>query len=210
MRNNEYSPVEIKLFNKLNSPSKVQDYLNSLKFNFEKQGETCYSPRLVIKNQTAHCMEGAMFAASVLEFHKNKAWLLDLRATSGDFDHVVCVYKKFGFYGAVSKTNHAVLRFREPIYKTVRELALSYFHEYFLSNGKKTLREYSELFDLNLLKASDWKTSDKSLFEIPRALDKVKHFKILNREQIKNLRRADNIEIKVGEITEFKRDKGHS
>ncbi len=205
MRNNEYSPVEIKLFNKLNSPSKVQDYLNSLKFNFEKQGETCYSPRLVIKNQTAHCMEGAMFAASVLEFHKNKAWLLDLRAISGDFDHVVCIYKKFGFYGAVSKTNHAVLRFREPIYKTIRELALSYFHEYFLSNGKKTLREYSELFDLNVLNISDWKTSDKNLFEIPRALDKVKHFKILNKVQIKNLRRADNIEIKVGEITEFRK-----
>ena len=157
-----------------------------------------------MQTKKAHCMEGAMFASAVLEFHGNKPWLLDLRVGKGskDFDHVIAVFKKFGCYGAISKTNHAVLRYREPIYKTVRELAMSFFHEYFLNTGEKTLREYSDLFDLSKLKIN-WRISDKNLFEIPKLLDKVKHHKILSVKQMKNLRKADPIEIKVGNLVEY-------
>ena len=151
-------------------------------------------------------MEGAMFAAATLEFHGGRPYILDLRSGKNlsDDDHVISVFKKFGCFGAISKTNHAVLRYREPIYKTVRELALSFFHEYFLNNGKKTLRQYSNLFDLSKLKIN-WRTSDRELFEIPKYLDKVKHHPILSKEQIKNLRKADKIEIRAGQIIEFKR-----
>jgi hypothetical protein len=123
-----------KIFKKLSTPQKIQDFLNSLKFNFEDDGETCMSPRQVLLKGKAHCMEDAMFAAAALEFHGHKPLILDLRATERpyDSDHVVAVFKKFGCFGAISKTNHAVLRYREPIYKSIRELALSYFHEYFL------------------------------------------------------------------------------
>ena len=198
-----YSPQEKTLFKHINSPAKIQDYLNSLKFNFEKKGDTCYSPRLVIKNKTAHCMEGAMLAAAALEFLGYRPLVLDLRAIDNDFDHVVAPFKQFGCFGAISKTNHAVLRYREPVYKTVRELALSYFHEYFLDSGKKTLREYSAPLNLRRFNKLNWRVSEKNLFVIPEYLDNVKHFKILNNQQVRNLRKADNIEIKAGKIVEW-------
>ena len=111
------------------------------------------SPRFVIKNKTAHCMEGALLAAAVLEFHGAKPLVMDLRSEDHDFDHVVAVFKQFGHWGTVSKTNHAVLRYREPIYQSIRELAMSYFHEYFDGKGRKTLREYSRLFNLRYFDA---------------------------------------------------------
>jgi len=200
-----YKESELKLFKKLNSPAKIQDYLNELKFNFEKTGSTCYSPRLVIKNKKAHCMEGSLFAAAVLEFHGHKPLVLDLRSQAHDFDHVVAVFKQFGCYGAISKTNHAVLRYREPVYKTVRELAMSYFHEYFDKKGRKTLREYSAPFNLSYFNNLNWRTSEKNLFAIPDYLDKIKHIKILTKTQEKNLRRADKIEIMAGNLVEWKK-----
>ena len=158
-----------------------------------------------------------MFAAAVLEFHGHKPWLLDLRSEnkSHDDDHVVAVFKQYGCFGAISKTNHAVLRYREPIYKSRRELALSFFHEYFLNNGKKTLREYSPLLDLSRFDPGSranlatgqikvhWRTASEDLFQIPEFLDKLKHYTILSKKPIKNLRKADKIEIKAGKLAEF-------
>ena len=191
------------------------------------------SPRFVIKTQKAHCMEGAMLAAAALEFHGARPQVLDLRSAAHDFDHVVAVFKRYGHFGAISKTNHAVLRYREPVYKTIRELALSYFHEYFDDKGGKTLRDYSEAFDLRYFdvhppltppikggefKSSlplvgsppaggregvNWRTSAENLFEIPEKLDNSKHYKILSRKQLANLRKADKIEIKAGKLVEF-------
>ena len=200
-----YSAPEIKIFTKLNSPKKIQDYLNRLEINFEKNGETCRSPRFVLHFQRAHCMEGALFAAAALEFHGRPPLVLDLRSIKpGDDDHVVAVFKQFGCFGAISKTNHAVLRYREPIYRTVRELALSYFHEYFLDSGKKTLREYTDPIDLNIFNNLHWRTSEKDLFEVPSKLDILKHHKILSMKQVKNLRPADAIEIRAGKIVDWK------
>ncbi len=227
----EYTSQEIKLFKKLNSPKKIQDYLNSLKINFEEKGDTVMSPRFVIKNKTAHCMEGALLAAAVLEFHGAKPLVMDLRSEDHDFDHVVAVFKQFGHWGTVSKTNHAVLRYREPIYQSIRELAMSYFHEYFDGKGRKTLREYSRLFNLRYFDArpllisplkgeknavpsprrarglgrdENWRTTSQNLFVIPDYLDEIKHFSILNKRQIKSLRKADKIEIMAGELVEWK------
>ena len=204
----KHSKSEIKLFRRLNTPKKIQDYVNSLDFNFEEDGDWCMSPREVIKNQKANCLEGAMFAAAVLEFHGGKPFVLDLRSVKKpyDDDHVVAVFKKFGCLGAVSKTNHGVLRYREPIYKTVRELSLSYFHEYFLNDGRKTLREYSEVFDLNYFNKLNWRTTSESLLEISFYLDKIKHHKILSPAQIKNLRKADKIEIEAGKLVENRKN----
>jgi hypothetical protein len=203
-----YTPEEIRLFKKLRTPAKIQDFLNTLPFNFEKAGQTCMSPRRVLETRTAHCVEGAVFGAAVLEFHGAKPLILDLRSTERpyDFDHVVAVYTQFGCFGAISKTNHAVLRYREPVYKTIRELVLSYFHEYFLnSTGQKTLREYSDPLNLTQFDALEWRTSSEDVFDIPEYLDGIRHHSILSSEQIKNLRRADPIEIKAGEIIEFKK-----
>ncbi len=197
--------TELKIFKKLSTPAKIQDYLNSLKINFEKKGETNISPRQVIKTRTAHCMEGAQLAAAILWYHGHEPLLLDLRSGKGDFDHVITLFKINGYWGAISKTNHAVLRYREPIYKTIRELTLSYFHEYFLDSGKKTLREYSRPFSLKYLAKTDWLTYEGSNWDIPSDLDNSKHLPLLNKGQIKALRRADGVEIQAGKITQFKR-----
>ncbi|MEQ1561591.1 MAG: hypothetical protein ABL899_02625, partial [Nitrospira sp.] len=113
-----YRKEEEKIFRKLNSPKKIQDYLNSLPFNFEEEWGTCMSPRMVLKNKKADCLEGAIFASAVLEFYGHKPLVLDLRSDkkkSWDYDHVVSVFRIDGFFGAISKTNHGVLRYREPV-----------------------------------------------------------------------------------------------
>ena len=198
-----WSAHEIRLFKKLNSPAKVQDFVNSVPINFEKNGETCMSPRRVLKTKSAHCMEGAMLAAAILEFHGHKPLLLDLIAKRPDEDHVVALFKVKGFWGAISKTNHAVLRYREPIYKTIRELALSYFHEYFTNDGKKNLRLYSDPIDLTKFNHLNWRTADKDLFAIPRAFNKLPHHKFLTGAQVRGLRKADKIEIRAGKLVDW-------
>ena len=206
MKQGEYTTEEKKIFRRLNTPQKIQDYINTIPFNFEKNGDTCMSPREVIRRNTAHCMEGAMLAAAILEFHGHKPLVMDLRSVKKpyDDDHVVAAFKQFGCFGAISKTNHGVLRYREPIYKTLRELSLSYFHEYFLKTGVKTLREYSRLFDLNYFNTLEWRTTSSDLTDISFHLDTIRHYKLLSKEQIKNLRLADKIEIEMGEIVEYK------
>lgn len=196
-----FSPDETKLFQKLNTPAKIQNFLETLSINFDSQGQTCYSPRLVIKHRTAQCLEGAMFAAAALQFHGQKPLLVDLQAVKHDMDHVLAVYKYKGCWGAISKTNHAVLRYRDPVYKTIRELVMSYFHEYFLDSGKKTLRSYTNPVSLSRFDKLAWVTSEKEIWYIDDFLDTVKHLPILNQNQIKNLRRADKIEIAAGKIT---------
>ena len=207
MNPHDYTQEEMKLFRRLNTPQRIQDFLNTLTFDFEDTIDSYLSPRDVIKHKRANCLTGALFASACLEFHGAKPLLLDLRVAKkvGDDDHVVAVFKKFDCFGAISKTNHGVLRYREPVYKTLHELVLSYFHEYFLnSNGLKTLRQYSELLDLTKLNKLDWRTSGEKLVQIEKALEKTKHHNILSPEQIKNLRKADRVEREVGKITEHK------
>lgn len=198
-----FTQKEISLIKKLNTPAKVQDFLNSLNFNFEKDGvATIKSPLRTMRERSAHCMEGAILGAYILAQHGYKPLLLHLKTTKDDFDHIIVPFKKNGFWGALSKTNHAVLRYREPVYKNTRELVLSYFHEYFLNNGKKTLRQYSIPLDLNIFEKG-WETEGDDLFGIDEELDNIKHFDIAPKEIYKKMRLADNVEIKAGKIVDF-------
>ncbi len=200
----DLSPSELKLLRSLKTPSQIQNFLDALPMNFELHGETCHSVRSVLKYKTAHCMEGAMLAAAALRLQGRPPLVIDLKATKHDFDHVIAVFKEDGYLGAISKTNHAVLRYREPIYNTVRELVLSYFHEYFLPDGRKTLRSFTNPIDLSRLDRFHWMASDDDVFDIPHRLDAMKHYPILTAKQIKKLRLADAIERQAGEITEWK------
>lgn len=192
---------EIKLYKKLNTPAKIQDFINSLKTNFELKGDTCRSPREVLKKKEAHCIEAAILAASVLKFHRYNPLIVDLEANNKDYDHVIAVFKKNGFWGAITKSNHACLRYREPIYKNIRELVMSYFHEYFSQkNGKKTLRKYSLPVNLNRFNKLNWEFSEKDIWFVPEHLCEIKHFPIMERWQIRQLRKADDIEIESGKI----------
>jgi hypothetical protein len=198
-----FNDRELAVFKRLDSPQKIQDYLNKLPINFEKEGETCHSPRSVIREKTAHCAEGAIFAAVALWYHGQKPLLLDLKTTPNDDEHVVALFQSRRYWGAISKTNHAVLRYREPIYKTVRELALSYFHEYFKDSGQKTLRSYSDPFDLSKIKDKSWLTTEEGMWDIVEQLDHSKHHPFLDKWQEKNLRKADRVEIEAGRLVEF-------
>src|SRR5258708_3653113 len=156
---NFFTKKEMALMRRLNTPAKVQDFLNAIKFNFEKKGSTLKSPLGVLREGNAHCLEGAMLGAYVLSLHGYKPLILHLKTTKDDFDHVLAPFKQNGLWGALSKTNHAVLRYREPVYKNIRELSMSYFHEYFLNNGMKTLRAYSRPLDLNIFEKG-WETEE--------------------------------------------------
>lgn len=188
-------------FKRLDSPAKVQDFLGRMKFNFERSGETCRSPLMVLKHREAHCLEGAMFAAAALWYHGREPLLLDLRTAKGDFDHVVALFMENSRWGAVSKTNHAVLRYRDPVYRDPRELAMSYFNEYFLDSGKKTMRSFSKPFSL-LRFNSMWLTAKHDLWHIGAALDDAQHIDILPARTGNMLRKADAVEIRAGKITE--------
>lgn len=194
---------EWKMLKKLSSPSKIQDFLNALPFNFEKHGEPHRSVRGTLRHKEAQCFEGALLAAAALWVRGQKPLLLDLKAVRPDSDHVVALFQVDGCWGAIGKTNHAVLRYREPVYKTVRELVMSYFHEYFLWSGKKTLRSYSKPFDLSKL-GTEWLTTTENLASLAHLLDSSPHTNILSAKQIKNLRKAEPIEIKAGKLVQYK------
>ncbi|MBI2669563.1 MAG: hypothetical protein HYX20_00200 [Candidatus Yanofskybacteria bacterium] len=206
MRYNHFklNKCELNLFRRLNTPKKIQDFLEGVPINFDHNKDTCVSPRVLLERNKAHCIEAAFFAAAVLWFHGHQPLLLDLQATADDYDHVVALFRRNGYWGAISKTNHAVLRYREPVYRNIRELAMSYFHEYFDDNGKKNLRAYSRPFNLARLGKS-WITSEKDLWHIAEALDDSPHHKILIRSMIAGLRQADSTEIKTGKIVQYKK-----
>ncbi|MCE9585904.1 hypothetical protein K8R04_01130 [Candidatus Uhrbacteria bacterium] len=157
-----------------------------------------------MREKRAHCIEGAMLAALAFRLQGQKPLILDLESTRHDFDHVIALFKQHGCWGAVSKTNHAVLRYREPVYKTIRELVLSYFHEYFDKNGFKTLRRYSRPVDLSRFDKQNWMTNEKHNWFVAQHLVEVDHVSLLTRPQIATLRKADPIEIRVGEIVEWR------
>jgi hypothetical protein len=201
---NSFTEKEKSLLKKLNTPAKVQDFLSTLKFNFERKGETLKSPILTLRARRAHCLEGALLGAYLLSLHNLPPLILHLQTTKEDYDHVIAPFKINGLWGALSKTNHAVLRYREPVYKNIRELIMSYFHEYFLDNGAKTLRKYSKPLNLNIF-GKNWMLKNGNLWEIDKKLDKIKHYNILPPQAIKNLRKMDKVEIKSGKIVEYKK-----
>jgi len=198
------SKKELASLRRLSSPQKIQGYLESLPFNFEKSGETLMSPQRVLKEKRAHCLEGALLAAAALWLQGEKPLLLDLKTHKKDQEHVVALFRRNGYWGAISKTNHAVLRYRDPIYESVRELALSYFHEYFLnSNGQKTLESYSTPFDLSTL-GDAWVTDEEDLWHISKRLDRVRHFPVVPKKNQRQIRKATKVEREAGTITEWK------
>ncbi len=199
-----WTTEERRILKTLNSPAKIQDFVNALRFRIVGSNETCSSPRRVLHDREAQCVEGAVFAAAVLRFHGYRPLIVDLVSTNQDQDHVIAVFQIGGYWGAISKTNHGVLRYREPVYRSIRELVMSYFHEYFLqSNRKKTLRSFSKPVDLSRFDREEWETGEEPIWYIPEYLTTIAHTPILNRSQIARLRNADSIEARMTEIEEW-------
>ncbi len=199
----EFTKEQISLFKRLNTPQKIQDYLDLLPINFENHGETYMSAKATLERNHAHCFEAALVAAAILRFYGQRPLLLDLE-TKGDTDHVVALFQQHGRWGAISKTNHSVLRYRDPVYKSVRELVMSYFHEYFTSEDrKKRLRAY-KIVDLTRFDKYNWMTSSKNLWDIVRYLQKSSHTKIMgSTAHIKSLRLVSMLEMKMSDLPEW-------
>lgn len=197
------TPEERKIFAKLNSPQKVQDFLDTFAINFR---QTHRAPRFAVREKKVQCFEGALLAAAALAYHGRAPLLLDLRTTEKDEDHVVTLFRERGYWGAISKTNHSILRWRDPVYTSVRELAMSYFHEYYWwRNGEKTLKEFSARpFDLRRYAPERWVTAPGNLWWLAEALDRAPHTKVLPAHMKPyHLRRASKIERKILDIEEW-------
>ena len=143
-----------------------------------------------------------MFAAAALAYHGRPPLLMDFQTLPDDEDHVVTVFKQNGLWGAISKTNHPILRWRDPIYKSPRELAMSYFHEYFMHDGRKSMKAFSKPFDLSRY-APDWVVAEKDLVDLVCDLDDSPHFPVAPKATMRKLRRLQPLEVKVLELTEW-------
>lgn len=196
---------ELLFLKTLTTPIRIQDYLDSIPFNFCEDEETCMSPARTVSAKKADCLEGALLAAACLWLQGETPYIMNLKVRKGfgDDDHAVAVYKRNGYFGAISKTNHAVLRFRDPVYKTLRELAMSYFHEYFLyKNGTKTMSGYSSLVDLRRF-GKGWITAEHNLWDIAEKLYHAKHYATVPEANKKYVRKATQFERTVTETTEY-------
>jgi hypothetical protein len=197
------TPAERRLFARLNTPQKIQTFLDKLPANFSLNGDTAMSPRRMLKERVAHCAEGAFFAAAVLAYHGRGAWLLDIQALPSDHDHIVTLFKERGLWGAISKTNHAILRWRDPIYRSVRELAMSYAHEYCLPGGKKSMLAYSRPFSLRRYAPKRWVTAPEDLDWLLLALDLSPHAPIAPPYALHNRRRSSMVELRSQKVLEW-------
>lgn len=198
-----FTPSEIRRLRSLKTPHGVQRFLDTMPYHL---APTAWSPRVVLRENTAHCLEGATFAAAALRVLGFPPLLLDLEADK-DTDHVLAVFKVRGHWGAVAKSNFTGCRYREPVYRTLRELALSYFHIYFNLRGERTLRRYSRPVNLVRFDRDEWMTAEGNVWEIPNYLCDIPHQPLLQPAQVKHLTRVDSRTLR-GEIVDHRRKAG--
>ena len=197
---------EFAVLRRLSTPEKIQKYLLEMQQNFELDGDSCATVRMVLRDKRAHCIEGALVAAAALWVHGEPPLLLDLRAKR-DSDHVVALFRRNGHWGCISKTNGPDLRWRDPVYRTLRELALSYLHEYSNRRDHKSLREYSRPYDLRRAKLEDWVTGTEGAWAIAEKLDEIRHYDLVSPAQAKMLVRRDPFEREIAMLTQYKKPK---
>jgi hypothetical protein len=189
-----WNRTESELFRRLDRPFKIQRWLNRIAYDPEYATS---SPRWVIKERKANCFEGALFAAAALRQLGHPPRLVDIRSWNDD-DHVIAVFREHGHWGAVAKSNYTVLRFREPVYRSIRELVMSYFDVYFNPIGQKTMRSYSRPLHLAQFDARAWMTTDKDLGYIGDKLDDIAHIKVMTPAMVRALNLADPDLVRAG------------
>jgi hypothetical protein len=190
----DWNIEEIKFLKSFNDPWSIQVYLDSIDYN---PGHECRSPRWVIRKKSAHCFEGALFAAAALQFIGYKPLIVDMKAFNDD-DHVIAVFRENGYWGAVAKSNFTSLRFREPVYRSLRELIMSYFDFFFNIYGEKSLRSYSLPFDLTSFSYRNWAITDDDLEYIGNKIESLYHFPVVSENMIKKLNIASDSMLRAG------------
>lgn len=182
-----WTQSESDFIHQFKKPYDIQLFLDSVPYNPNAE---CRSPRKVIAEQKAHCFEGALFAAAMLRELGFKPLIVDMMAENDD-DHVIAVFKIRNKWGAIAKSNTTALRYREPVYASLRELIMSYFDFYFNTLGDKSLRSFSRPVDLSRFDRKNWSESDDDLEYIGDYLTRISHTTLLDTESITNLQRVD-------------------
>ena len=182
-----FTPAELRKLRSLKGPDGIQRFLDALPYHL---ADTAWSPRRVLRESTAHCLEGAIFAAAALRVNGYSPLLLDFEAEH-DTDHVMAIYQLKGHWGAVAKSNYTGCRFREPVYRSLRELAMSYFNIYFNLRRERTMRTYSRPVNLERFDKQQWMTTEKPVWFIVYHLFEVRHYKLLTPAMINRLHRVD-------------------
>ena len=195
------SSGEVALFRTLSSPEKIQDFISAMPPNFETGGETCNSVRVALAANRCHCIEAAFIAACALMLHGAPALVMDFQS-QGDDDHVAALFRRGGHWGAISKSNSIWLRWRDPVYRTPRELAMSYFHE-FVNGDAKSLRRVSRPFDIGAFRPEDWITAEEGCWAIAGEIDSAPHVSLITPAQVRRLRRRDRFEVTAGTAKEY-------
>jgi len=189
--------AETAILQRLSTPEKVQAYLDGLTYNSEPDGDTVRSPRRVLRDRTAHCAEGALLAAAAFRVHGRPPLLVDLEAVRDD-DHVLAVYRERGHWGAVATSKFAGLRYRAPVYRTVRELVLSYFEHYYNWDGERTLRAYSRPVSLARFDRIGWMTAEEDLWPVVEHLSVISHTSLIPAATARRLARLDQRSYQAG------------
>ena len=200
-RNIGLTAEEVTIFRRLTRPEKIQDFITAMPSNAEEGGDTCFSVRTALARNRCHCIEGAFIAACALMLTGEPALLMDFQA-EGDDDHVLALFRRGRLWGAISKSNSIWLRWRDPIYASPRELAMSYFHEYVLKE-KKSLRRVSRPFNIGLYDPAYWITAPEHCWDMAGEIDDAPHLALISKAQARKLRPREPFEIHADTIKEF-------
>ncbi len=189
-----FTPAELRRLRALKDPYGIQRVLDAMPYHLE---DTAWSPRRVLRENTSHCYEGALFAAAALRVNGYPPLIIDFEAEH-DTDHVLAIYKVGGCWGAVAKSNYTGCRYREPVYRSLRELALSYFDVYFNLRGERTLRTFSRPVDMKRFDPLHWMTTDKPVWFVAEYLLTIGHTRLISEAQAKRLHRLDGRSFRAG------------
>ena len=188
------SPTSLRTLRSLKTPARIQRFIDSLEYQY---ADTAWSPEHAIRERKGHCLEGALVAAAALRVNGHPPLIMDLEAVRDD-DHVVALYRERGLWGGIAKSNFAGLRFRAPVYRTLRELALSYFDHYYNLRGQRTLRTYSRAVNLKRLDRQHWMTSEEDVWCVPELLIAAKHYPLFPHKVARALPRLDRRSYEAG------------
>jgi hypothetical protein len=188
------TPAELRTLRSLKTPAKIQKFVDQLTYQY---ANTAGSPRRVLRERKGHCLEGALLAAAALRLQGHPPLLMDLEAVRDD-DHVIALYRERGLWGGIAKSNYAGLRFRAPVYRTLRELALSYFEHYYNLRGERTLRAYSRPVNLARFDRRGWMTSEGDVWFVAEALVAAKHYDLIPHRVARELPRLDRRSFEAG------------
>jgi len=188
------SPENFRALLALKTPARIQKFIDALPYQY---ANTALSPQSALRERKGHCLEGALLAAAALRLNGHPPLLMDLEAVHDD-DHVLAIYREGGLWGSIAKSNFAGLRFRAPVYRTLRELALSYFEHYYNLRGERTLRSYSVPVDLTRLDSQHWMTSEEDVWCVPEYLIAARHFPLFPDKVARALPRLDRRSFEAG------------